>query len=206
VVYVVMILFVGAELARRVLREHAIRWIATFAVLGGVMFYAERQTFASSAHIELPRDSMWSEEKNPWERAFLWVRENTPKDALLALDADYIEKPAEDAQCFRAIAERSALPDYSKDGGEASITPSLTDEWVTGQTAQIRLSAETDEERIAALRPMGVSWVVLERSAVTDFACDYTNEAVKVCRLPGAADRRILSFRSRASQPLVQQR
>jgi len=29
-----------------------------------------------------------------------------------------------------------------------------------------------------------VTWVVLERGAVTAFLCDYANEAVKVCRLP----------------------
>lgn len=203
-IYVVMILFVGAEVARRVLRRNVIRWVATYAVLCGVMLYAERQTFSSSAHIELP--GVRSVQQNPWERAFLWVRGNTPKDALLALDADYIEKPGEDAQCFRAIAERSALPDYSKDGGEASITPSLTDDWVAGETAQAKLSAETDGQRVAALKPLGVSWVVLERDAETGFACDYANESVKVCRLPGTANRMMLSSRSQASQPLPVQR
>ena len=69
-------------------------------------------------------------------QAFLWIRGNTPKDALFALDADYINAPGEDAQSFRAIAERSALPDYSKDGGEASIAPDLTAAWSIGQAAQ----------------------------------------------------------------------
>ena len=43
----------------------------------------------------------------------------------LALDAQYITKPGEDAQGFRAIAERSALPDYSKDGGVVTNKPEL---------------------------------------------------------------------------------
>ncbi len=183
-VYVVMILAVGAELAERVLRRRTVRWVAAFAVLAVVMVVAERQTFPASPHIELPVEMQWNAPKNEWVQAFMWIRRNTPKDALLALDADYITKPGEDAQCFRAIAERSALPDYSKDGGEASITPALTPAWSTGQTAQAGLSMETDSRRIAALKPLGVSWVVLERYAATKFVCDYSNEAVKVCRLP----------------------
>ena len=82
--------------------------------------------------------------RNLWVQAFVWIRGNTPKDALFALDADYINAAGEDAQCFRAIAERSALPDYSKDGGEASIAPELADAWAIGQAAQQRLS---DAER-----------------------------------------------------------
>jgi hypothetical protein len=183
-VYVVMILAVGAELAERMLQRRAVRWVAVFGMLATVMVLAERQTFPASAHIELPAQLQWRAPSNAWVQAFLWIRQNTPKDALLALDADYITKPGEDAQSFRAIAERSALPDYSKDGGEASITPALTSAWVEGQTAQSGLSDATDAHRIAALKPLGVDWVVLERSAITAFVCDYANEAVKVCRLP----------------------
>jgi hypothetical protein len=183
-VYVVMILAVGAELAERVLERRTVRWIAVFGMLATVMVLAERQTFPASAHIELPPELQWSAQRNAWVQAFLWIRQNTPKDALLAMDADYITKPGEDAQSFRAIAERSALPDYSKDGGEASITPDLTGAWVEGQTAQSGLSNATDERRIAALKPLGVDWVVLERSAATAFVCDYANDVVKVCRLP----------------------
>ena len=183
-VYVVMILAVGAELAGRVLKRRAIRWIAVFGMLAAIMVLAERRTFPASAHIELPAELQWSAQKNAWVQAFLWIRQNTPKDALLALDADYITKPGEDAQSFRAIAERSALPDYSKDGGEASITPGLSSAWVEGQNAQSGLSNVTDARRIAALKHLGVDWIVLERSAATAFVCDYANEAVKVCRLP----------------------
>ncbi len=183
-VYVVMILVVGAELADRVLQRRPMRWVAVFGILATVMVLVERQTFPASTHIELPGELQWSAPSNPWVQAFLWIKQNTPKDALMALDADYITKQGEDAQSFRAIAERSALPDYSKDGGEASITPELTGAWVEGQTAQSGLSDTTDTHRIAALKPLGVSWVVLEQSATTAFVCDYANVAVKVCRLP----------------------
>ena len=76
------------------------------------------------------------------------------------------------------------LPDYSKDGGVVSTRPEITAEWMAGQKAQTGLSAETDAARLAALRPLGVSWVVLDRRAKTGFRCDYANEAVQVCRLP----------------------
>jgi hypothetical protein len=197
-VYVAMILFVGAETARYFLKHNKTRWIAAFSLLAGVMVLAERQTFPASSHLELPDAANHYKERNPWTRAFLWVRDNTPKDALLALDADYIEKPNEDAQCFRAISERSALPDYSKDGGEASITPELTKDWVIGQAAQTGLSEKTDEVRVQALKPLGVGWVVLEKNAVTGFPCDYANEAVKVCRLSSEQGGTLASSRSQA--------
>jgi hypothetical protein len=151
-------------------------------LFGGIMFAANRAAFPNSSHLELPGLAP----RNPWVQAFLWVREHTPKDALFALDADYINARGEDAQCFRAIAERSALPDYSKDGGEASIAPELAATWMAGQSAQNNLSApeETDGQRLAALRPLGVNWIVLQSSAVTHFDCPYENARVKVCRLP----------------------
>jgi hypothetical protein len=46
------------------------------------------------------------------------------------------------------------------------------------------LNTETDAERVAALHPLGVSWVVLDRGAATAFSCEFANGAVKVCRLP----------------------
>lgn len=180
IVYVVMILVVGAALTEWVLQQRIWRWLTVFGLLAAVMLFAERQTFPASAHLELP----WITPENSWEQAFVWIKQNTPKAALFALDAHYITRPGEDAQSFRAIAERSALPDYSKDGGLAAITPELTSAWKIGEIAQTNLSTESDAQRLAALRPLGVSWVVLEQHAVTEFTCVYANEAVKVCRLP----------------------
>jgi hypothetical protein len=183
-VYVVMILFVGAVLARWAGRR-PVRWVAAFGLLAAAMFAAERQTFPASEHLELPSRSGAERPLNAWVQAFGWIRTNTPADAVFALDADYITEAGEDAQGFRAIAERSMLPDYSKDGGEAAITPSLTSAWVAGQSAQTGLSERSDAERLDALVPEGAGWIVLKRSASTSFACDYANAAVKVCRLPG---------------------
>jgi len=180
-VYLVMIVFVGGWLARWTTRRTAL-WVAALGVSAAGMFFAERTTFPASAHIELS-----TARTNEWEQAFAWISRNTPKDAVFALDADYITKQGEDAQGFRAIAERTSLPDYSKDGGEAAITPELSDAWRDGEEAQTGLSARTDSERIARLAPRSVSWVVLERGAATGFDCAYANGAVKVCRLPGDA-------------------
>jgi hypothetical protein len=181
VVYLVMVLSLGAALGEHILRRHLWRWAAAMFLLGGIMFASARTAFPGSRHLELP----WTAPRNPWVQAFLWIRDNTPKDAFFALDADYINTPGEDAQCFRAIAERSSLPDYSKDGGEASIAPELTNEWKQGQQAQQQLSAfaTTDAQRFAALSPLGVSWLVLDTRAATNLDCPYTNPLVKVCRL-----------------------
>jgi hypothetical protein len=181
VVYLVLVLTLGAQLGERLLRRRTWRWVAAMLLLGGVMFGAQLSFFPHSNHMELPGITP----QNQWVQAFLWVRQNTPKDALFALDADYINAPGEDAQCFRSIAERSALADYSKDGGEASIAPDLTGEWAREQAAQRGLNAlsTTDAERLAALRPLGATWVVLEAGAATGLDCPYRNSAVKVCRL-----------------------
>jgi type IV secretory pathway VirB2 component (pilin) len=182
VVYLVMVLLLGAKLGDLVLRRAAWRWAAAMLLLGGVMFAAGRAAFPYSNHLDLP----WTTSRNAWVQAFEWIRANTPQQALFALDPDYINAPGEDAQCFRAIAERSALPDYSKDGGEASIAPQLTPAWRAGQQAQRTLAAPsfTDAERLAALHPLGVTWIVLNAQYLTSFNCPYANPVVKVCRLP----------------------
>jgi hypothetical protein len=180
-VYLVMILILGSQLGERLLRRSAWRWAAAMLLLGGTMFCAARAAFPDSNHLEFPAIPA----QNQWVQAFVWIRKNTPADALFALDADYINAPGEDAQCFRAIAQRSALADYSKDGGEASIAPELTGEWTRSQMAQQQLSAPStsDDERLSALRPFGVTWVVLEAVAVTRFDCPYRDSSVKVCIL-----------------------
>jgi hypothetical protein len=186
-VYVVMTLVLGAALAERVLQRRPMRWILVFSALAAVMVAAERRTFPASKHLELPHalaGEDWADQGNPYQRAFAWIGRNTPRDAVFALDAQYITKPGEDAQSFRAIAERSALPDFSKDGGVVTIKPELAAKWLQGQVAQAGLGTEPDGRRITVLSPLGVTWVVLEREAVTGFACAYANEAVKVCRLP----------------------
>ena len=186
-VYVVMILVLGGMLGERVLQRRPVRWMAVFSLLAAVMVTAERTTFPASRHLELPKilgRVAAIDSPNKFEQAFRWISRNTPRNAVFALDAHYISVVGEDAQGFRAMAERNALPDYSKDGGVVTNKPELATMWMQGETAQARLNVEPDTERVALLRPLGVTWVVLNRSAGTGFVCEYANEAVKVCRLP----------------------
>lgn len=181
-IYIVMILAVGAFLAEEVLRRRFWRWAGAFLLLGGIMFFVQRATFPNSRHVELP----WTAPRNPWARGFAWIRTHTPPDAGFALDAHYISAPGEDSQNFRAIAERGALPDYSKDGGIASIAPDLAGQWTAAVAADLDLDQESDAERLRKLRSFAVDWVVLTRNARTQFDCPYANDAVKVCRVPGS--------------------
>jgi len=155
--------------------------VFVLVVCAGIMFQAQRAAFPASAHLELPFNT--HPNANPWTQAFQWARDNTPCNALFAIDADYITTPGEDAQTFRATAERSVLPDHSKDGGEAAITPALADTWLLGATTQAGLSSLDDSARDAPLRALGVTWMVLHASAHTLHPCPYGNSVVKVCRL-----------------------
>ncbi|MDP9038983.1 MAG: hypothetical protein M3O02_06885, partial [Acidobacteriota bacterium] len=178
--YVAMILLLGGGLGERVLGGVRWRWVAAGVLLGAPLYAAERGAYTHTQHVELPGRARST---NEWVQVFEWIRDHAPKDALFALDPEYIELPGEDAQCFRAIAERSALPDRSKDGGEAAIAPELTGAWVRGQAAQRGLSGEDDAARRRALGPLGVSWVVLAGSAATELECPFRTAGAKVCRL-----------------------
>lgn len=190
-IYAIMALLLGASVAQWAIAAHkrersfstraALLAIpaATLLALAAVMFLVQRATFPDSAHIELP----WRSNSNPWTEAFLWSRAHTPRDALFALDARYVNEPGEDAQTFRATALRSALADFSKDGGEAAISPSLASLWQQGAEAQANLSTEPDAIRDARLRSLGVTWMVLHSDAATRHPCPYNNGTVKVCRL-----------------------
>jgi hypothetical protein len=124
--------------------------------------------------------------RNLWEEAFLWIRNNTPRDAVFALDNDYIESAGEDAQGFRATAERSAVADWYKDGGIASNFPQAAALWWKGSAATQQLNRATDEQRLARLQPLDATWIVLPAEASTGFPCPFVNARVRVCRLGGA--------------------
>jgi hypothetical protein len=179
-VYYCMFLLLGGLLGEHGLQRVAWRWTLLACALGGLMYSVEHATYPALAQVELP----WVESRNPWAEAFLWVRHNTPTDAVVALDADYIQADGENAQGFRAIAERSSLADFSKDGGSASIFPALAEKWMVEHTADTGLSQMSDAERARRLAPFHVSWVILQQPAATRLECPYENERVKVCRLP----------------------
>ena len=179
-IYIVMLLLIGAAAGELVLKRRALRWTVFAAGIGSLIWFVQTQTFPNSGHVELP----WKAPVNGWEQGFQWVRDHTPRDARFALDANYITAAGEDAQNFRAIAERSEVPDYAKDGGLASIAPDLTAAWIEGQSVQTGLNSAVTASVLARLRADGVDWIVVEPTTSTVFPCAFMNGSVKVCRLP----------------------
>lgn len=178
-VYVLMILFGGGFLGELVLRNKLWRWALLFVPLCIGMFVAQRQLFPASAHIEWP----WTVSKNPWVQAFSWARENTPQDAIFALDPRHMELPGEDQNGFRAIAQRSMLADEIKDSGAVTMFPPNAEVWLAQTQAQKgwKTFQAADFERLR--RDYDVTWVVLQQPGVTGLACPYENAAVRVCRV-----------------------
>jgi hypothetical protein len=187
-IYAIMILLLGSTLYQQLQdarnRSRLTRRVVpalTLLALAAIMFTGQRETFPASNHLELPWRATHT--PNPWVQAFLWARNNTPPDALFALDAKYVNEDGEDAQTFRAIALRSALPDFSKDGGEAAITPPLAALWQPAALAQANLSTQTDTLRDAHIAPFSPTWMILHSTASTFHPCPYDNGTIKVCQL-----------------------
>jgi hypothetical protein len=179
-VYIAGVLLAGGMLGRWT--RHHMRAALLYLLVSGALFAGERLTYPESNHVEFPG----LKPRNLWREAFLWIRDNTPSDAIFALDNDYIESSGEDAQGFRATAERSAVADWFKDGGIASNFPDAAALWWQGSTATAQLNQAGDQQRLARLRPLGVTWIVLPVWARTAFPCPFTNARVQVCRLSEA--------------------
>jgi len=180
-IYILFFLLLGSVLGQYILRGRLWAWTACFAVIAGIMLTAQIYIYPSLAHVEWP----WTQSQNPWEQSFLWIRNNTPRNALFALDPHYQQQPQEDTLGFRAVAQRSVLADWNKDGGVAAIYPAVAQEWWDQVTTTQDFSLWTDKLRIQALAPYRVTWIVLPRESPTQFACPYVNSAVQVCELPG---------------------
>jgi hypothetical protein len=176
-VYLLLPMILGGRLAQSL--PGTVRWLpATATALGLVCM--QISTYPASGYFELPG----ALPTNAWVQAFLWTRDNTPADDVFALDANYTTDPGEDAHTFRAIAQRSQLPDAAKDGGISSVMPTLAADWQRAATAQAGLNTASDADRIRRVKPLGATWIVLPASAATAFACRYSNIAAKVCHLP----------------------
>ena len=155
---------------------------AALAPLNGGMFYAQRQLFPATHHIEWPgRNS-----GNAWVQAFTWIRDDTPVEAYFALDPDHMRLPGEDQHGFRAIAERSMLADRVKDSGAVSMFPALAETW----SEQVQSQAGWTRFRRADFEFLrsryGVDWVVLQQPGAAGLECPYSNSTVLVCRVPPA--------------------
>jgi len=188
--YLLFFLIAGGLLGQYILGRRVYRWLVLFLPLGAGMFYAQRQMYPATAHLELPEGALPGLAlSNPWLEAFAWIRQNTPTDSLFALDPHYVTLPGEDYHGFRALAERSVLADYDKDGGMAARVPHLAPRWLREVTAQSgwRTFQAADFQRLKS--EFGVNWVILSRSdrAFSDsppgWTCPYRNELVAVCHL-----------------------
>lgn len=180
IIYILFFLLLGNLLGQYVLGRRWWMWTGGFAAVGTLMFAVQLSLYPALKHLEWP----WARSHNPWAQAFLWIRHNTPQDAYFALDPYYQQRPKEDTLGFRAMTERSVLPDWSKDGGIAAIDPALSQQWWNQVTQTKDFSRWNDLQRIQTLAPYGVNWVVLPAGMPTQFACPYQNSAVRVCHLP----------------------
>ena len=158
--------------------RHGVLCLFALGAVGG-MLLLQRETYPHSAHWENPL----GRNGNGYEEAALWLRQNTPADALIAVDAHYTTMYGEDAQMVRAIAQRSTIPDAAKDGGIASVMPELANDWWAGSQAQNGLATLSDAQRLQRLRSYGAAWMLLPTDAETAFPCPYRNGNAKVCRL-----------------------
>ena len=177
--YTFLIVLGGGLLGRYVLKKHVWRWAILFLPLCAGMWFAQRQLFPSSAHIEWPGAAP----ANDWLRSFEWIRGNTPLDARFAIDPNYMLD--DDQHGFRAIAERSRLADAVKDSGAVSMFPAppLAEHWleqVNDEAGWAHFQA-ADLERLHL--KYGVTWVVLQRPGIPQLACPYKNDTILVCRV-----------------------
>jgi hypothetical protein len=177
--YVLFFLFAGGLLGEYVLKNRVWRWAALFVPLCAGMFVAQRALFPASAHIEWPGAAP----KNRWVQAFDWIRTNTPSDAVFALDPYYTNLPAEDANGFRAVAERSMLADAVKDSGAVSMFPPMADDWLRQVESQKGWKTFQVEDLHRLRTEYGVDWVVLQQPGIAGIDCPYRNAAVVVCRV-----------------------
>jgi hypothetical protein len=135
--------------------------------------------FPASAHIEWPEAAP----RNQWVQAFDWIRNNTPSDAVFALDPLHMDIPGEDTNGFRAIAQRSMLADVIKDSGAVTMFPPMAEEWLRQVQAERawKTFQTRDFRRLQA--QYGVNWVVLQQPGATGLHCPYRNSTVLVCRV-----------------------
>jgi hypothetical protein len=178
--YIVMFVVIGGFLGEYVLRDRVWRWLLLFVPLSVGMFLAQQSLFRASAHVEWPGAAP----RNPWGQAFVWVRQNTPEDAVFALDPEYMHIAGEDEIGFRCLAERSRLADGVKDNGVVSMFPPLAEEWWAQVQAQTPWKNFRSEDFSRLKNKYGAGWVVVQQPGVAGLDCVYQNSAVQVCRIP----------------------
>jgi MFS family permease len=179
--YLVGVLLLGGWLGSVFWYRQSTRWVVfvLLAIAAGGLFAAQRASYPDSAHIEWP----WMHPRNQWVQAYWWIRANTPANAVFAADPGLNFLDGVDMQSFRVTTERSILADNKDQGVAAGVNPSIAGLWAAQHDAQVGINQMSDRERIARLKPFGVTWLLLPSSAGTNFSCPYQNAVAKVCRM-----------------------
>lgn len=181
-IYLIFVLLLGGVAGEFLARGRP--WVVAAMVLplAAGMFVAARQTYPHSPQIELPS----STSPNPWVNTLLWIRRNTPTDAVFAVDSRYFKDPVVDVHGFRAISERSDLADYYKDGGVVSLFPNLAVKWKEMSDATYGLNHfSLDQFRWLKREYPAVTWTVIHGSAPAGMDCPYERDSFSVCQMPG---------------------
>jgi len=178
--YMVMFVIMGGFLGEFVLKNRVWRWLALFVPLTVGMYAAQRGLFPASATVEWPGRVP----KNRWAQAFIWARQNTPINAVFAMDPNYMHIHGEDEIGFRCLAQRSRLADAVKDNGVVSMFPPLADRWLSEVNAQSPWDSLGLSDFARLKQTYGVSWVIVQQPGVAGLDCPYENSAVRVCRAP----------------------
>lgn len=160
-------------------------WVAPVLCvpLAAGMFLAARATYPFSPQIELPGRTA---SRNGWIDTLLWIRRNTPKDAVFAVDSRYFKEPEADVHGFRALSERSALADYYKDGGVVAIFPNLAEEWKQMTNATYGLNHFDAQDFVRLAHEYPVTWTVIHGPAPAGMECPHQQRGYAVCKIPGA--------------------
>jgi hypothetical protein len=182
ITFVFMLFFAGV-LGEYLAEKRA--WVipALCLPLAAGMFLVARATYPMSPQIEWPGRAT---SENAWVNTLLWIRRNTPRDAVFAVDSGYFKQPGIDVHGFRALSERAALADYYKDGGVVAIFPGLADEWkqMSSATADLNHFTAQDFTRLAHEYP--VTWTLIHGPAPAGMDCPYQQNGYAVCRIADA--------------------
>ena len=177
-IYLLLFLLLGGVIFERILGARAWLYGLLLAGVAGGMFYAQRDLFPGTRHIEWPR----ADTGNRWVRAFVWIREHTPQDAYFAIDPYYMELRGEDEHGFRALAERSVLSDWGKDPGVVCLFPAIAGKWQEQVHAQDGFKNFGRTELMGLRERFGADWVIADHSPGLS-ECPYHSEGMYVCKI-----------------------
>jgi hypothetical protein len=177
----IFVLLLGGVAGEYLARERKWVPIALALPLAVGMYLVARATYPNSAQIEVPSKTS----ENPWVNTLLWIRQNTPRDAVFAVDSRYFKDDLSDVHGFRSISERSALADYYKDGGVVSLFPALAVEWKQMSDATYGLNhfSPAQFQGLKQEYP-DVTWTVIHGDAPKGMDCPYQQRSYSVCQMP----------------------